>query len=290
MSYHDIKWSDWTRNLERMLRLKTFPVGLKLLDDAEELKASPWIRRPQEKLSLCQLITIVRTFDWTVGGTAADLVTPGCASVLGLAQLPEFVTDGSMRNTVWLEKKEDAALCESVIQRIPYGKFKAFMLAPTAYDPFVPDMVLIYIHGAARFNHERAMRGGLYCAWAELTGRIEHPRLLDNLEVAYEPRYGTLALERWREELKFGRVHPFGQIMAVQSQAEARRWDSLYLEWSASYPGTAAIWQSWRTRLAATRALLDEMAQAVSSVVTTDAPRADEPLPGPIDRQEEYAD
>ena len=66
--------------------------------------------RPQEKLSLCQLITIVRTFDWTVGGTADDLVTPGCASVLGLAELPEFVKDGSMRNVVWLEKKEDAAL------------------------------------------------------------------------------------------------------------------------------------------------------------------------------------
>ncbi|HMK36638.1 MAG TPA: DUF169 domain-containing protein, partial [Desulfomonilaceae bacterium] len=114
------------------------------LEDPETLKSSPWVRRPQEKLSLCQLITIVRTFDWTVGGTAEDLVTPGCASILGLAELPEFVTDGSMRNIVWLEKKEDAAVCESVIQRIPYGKYKAFLLAPTAYDPFDPDMVLIY--------------------------------------------------------------------------------------------------------------------------------------------------
>jgi uncharacterized protein (DUF169 family) len=134
--------------MERLLRLKTFPVGLKLLEDPEELKGSPWVRRPQEKLSLCQLMTIVRTFDWTVGGTADDLVTPGCASVLGLAQLPEFVTDGSMRNIVWLEKKEDAALCESVIQRVPFGKYKAFLLAPTAYDPFVPDMVLIYANPA----------------------------------------------------------------------------------------------------------------------------------------------
>lgn len=130
--------------MEHLLRLKTFPVGLKLLEDPDDLTANPWIRRPQEKLSLCQLITIVRTFDWTVGGTADDLVTPGCASVLGLAELPEFVSDGTMRSVVWLEKKEDAAKCEAVMQRIPFGKYKAFMLAPIAYDPFVPDIVIVY--------------------------------------------------------------------------------------------------------------------------------------------------
>jgi uncharacterized protein (DUF169 family) len=148
MNPEEIKWSEWTRGMERFLRLKTFPVGLKLLTDPDILNKSPWIRRPPEKLSLCQLITIVRTFDWTVGGTAEDLATPGCASILGLSQLPEFVTDGTMRNVVWLEKKEDAALCESVIQRIPYGKYSAFMLAPMAYDPFVPDIVLIYANPA----------------------------------------------------------------------------------------------------------------------------------------------
>jgi uncharacterized protein (DUF169 family) len=144
MNPEEVKWSEWTRSMERLMRLKTFPVGLKLLENPDHLGKSPWIRRPTEKLSLCQLITIVRTFDWTVGGTAEDLATPGCASILGLSELPEFVTDGSMRNVVWLEKKEDAAACESVIQRIPSGKYRAFLLAPTTYDPFVPDIVLIY--------------------------------------------------------------------------------------------------------------------------------------------------
>lgn len=144
MNPEEIKWSEWTRSMERLLRLKTFPVGLKLLTDSDSFANNPWIRRPPEKLSLCQLITIVRTFDWTVGGTAEDLATPGCASILGLSELPEFVTDGTMRNIVWLEKKEDAAICEAVMQRIPYGKYRAFMLAPMAYDPFVPDIILIY--------------------------------------------------------------------------------------------------------------------------------------------------
>lgn len=144
MGVEDIRWSEWTRSVERLLRLKTFPVGLKLYEDPNDLNTNKWLRRPQEKLSLCQMITIVRTFDWTVGGVAEDLVTQGCASILGLCELPEYVTSGEMRSKVWLDKKEDAAMCERVIQRIPYGRFKAFALAPTAYDPFCPDIVIIY--------------------------------------------------------------------------------------------------------------------------------------------------
>jgi len=148
MDTNDIIWSEWTRRMERLLRLKTFPVGLKLLEDPAELSANQWIRRPEEKLSLCQLITLVRTFDWTVGGTADDLVTPNCAAILGLAELPKFVADGAMRSKVWLENRQDAAACESVMQRIPFGKYRAFLLAPTAYDPFFPDIVIIYANPA----------------------------------------------------------------------------------------------------------------------------------------------
>ncbi len=141
-------WTDWTAKIEKLLRLKSFPVGLKLIEDAAELDSDKWLRRPDEKLTLCQLITIVRTFDWTVGGTADDLATVGCASILGLAQLSEFITSGEMRNVVWLEKQSDAAICESVIQRIPFGKYNAFKLGPTAYNPFEPDIVLLYANPA----------------------------------------------------------------------------------------------------------------------------------------------
>ncbi len=148
MDPNEMKWSEWTRGMEHYLRLKTFPVGLKMLDKAEELDGNPWLRRPQERLTLCQFITIVRTYDWTVGGTAQDLVPPSCATILGLAEIPDYVADGTMRSVVWLEKKEDAVACEQVIQRIPFGRFEAFTLAPMAYDPFVPDIVLIYANPA----------------------------------------------------------------------------------------------------------------------------------------------
>jgi len=148
MSPEEITWSKWTRAMEHYLRLKTFPVGLKMLEKREELDSNRWLRRSPEPLTLCQMISIARTFDWTVGGTAEDLVPPSCPSVLGLAEVPDWVADGAMRSVVWLEKKEDAAACERVIQRIPFGKYEAFMLAPMAYDPFVPDIVLLYGNAA----------------------------------------------------------------------------------------------------------------------------------------------
>ena len=88
----EIKWSQWTRGIEHFLRLKTFPVGLKMLEDEEDLKNNPWVRRAPEKLTLCQIITVSsRTFDWTVGGTANDLVPPICATMLGLAEFPSLL-------------------------------------------------------------------------------------------------------------------------------------------------------------------------------------------------------
>jgi uncharacterized protein (DUF169 family) len=144
----EIKWFAWTRSMEHYLRLKSFPVGLRMLEHAQEMDDNPWVRKSPERLTLCQMISLVRTFDWTVGGTADDLVPPSCATVLGLAEVPDFVADGTVRSVIWLEKKEDAAACERVIQRIPTGKYKAFLLAPTAYDPFIPDIVLIYANAA----------------------------------------------------------------------------------------------------------------------------------------------
>jgi hypothetical protein len=106
-----------------------------------------------------------------------------------------------------------------------------------------------------------------------------------NLPVGFGERSQMLT-NLFRAAAELDRLLPLIEAL----RAEAGRWDSLYLEWATSYPGSAPIWRSWRERLAATRALLDDMAQAVSSVVTAETPRPDEPLPGPVDRQEEYAD
>ncbi|MFZ5648803.1 MAG: DUF169 domain-containing protein [Bacillota bacterium] len=139
--------ADWTgviRKIEALLRLRTFPVGIKLLEDEALLAANRWARRPAGKTTLCQLITQARTFDWTVGATAEDFPPGMCAGIVGLAESPEQVKDGTFRSLVWCRTKEDGKKCEESIPRIPTGKYRAILLAPQVYSPFEPDIVLIY--------------------------------------------------------------------------------------------------------------------------------------------------
>ena len=140
----DNKWEELTRHLEALLRLRTFPVAIKLLEDKEELAKNKWVRRPPKKSTLCQLITIVRTYDWTVGATADDFDLPMCASIIGLAECPEKVKDGTFRSLVWCKTKEDGKKFEDSIPKIPTGKYQAVILAPLVYGPFEPDIILIY--------------------------------------------------------------------------------------------------------------------------------------------------
>ncbi len=137
-------WTDLTKKLEALLRLKTFPVAFKLLEDPADLDKSPWIRRLPHKVTTCQLITIVRTYDWTVGAVADDFVSPRCTSIIGLSGLPEYILDGTMRSMLWCATVEDARKCEESIPLIPNGKYNAVILAPLVYNPFDPDIILLY--------------------------------------------------------------------------------------------------------------------------------------------------
>jgi len=137
-------WTELIKKLESLLRLRTFPVGLKLLEDAAELDNNPWVRRMPHKVTSCQLITIVRTYDWTVGAVADDFVSPRCTSIIGLSNLPEYIADGTMRSMVWCATVEDARKCEDSIPLIPSGKYNAVILGPLVYNPFEPDMVIVY--------------------------------------------------------------------------------------------------------------------------------------------------
>ena len=49
------KWESLVRRLEALLRLETFPVAIKLLEDEEELTKNKWVRRPERTCTCCQL-------------------------------------------------------------------------------------------------------------------------------------------------------------------------------------------------------------------------------------------
>jgi len=46
-------WSELIKRMERLLRLKAFPIAFKLLEKKEDLDKTPFLRRPEEQVTLC---------------------------------------------------------------------------------------------------------------------------------------------------------------------------------------------------------------------------------------------
>lgn len=141
-------WGKLVRRMELLMRLKTFPVAFKLLKKKEALSEVPFLRRMTHKVTLCQLITIVRTFDWTVGAEIGDFISPMCPSIVGLTDIPDIVREGTFRSIIWTKTREDGRKYENSIPRLPVGKYEAIVLGPLVYNPFDPDIVLIYANPA----------------------------------------------------------------------------------------------------------------------------------------------
>jgi dephospho-CoA kinase len=141
-------WEKLIRRMELLLRLKSFPVAFKMLENKEDLSSIPFLRRADKKITLCQLITLVRSFDWTVGAELEDFLFPGCPSILGLCDVPEVNKDGTFRSIVWVKTKKDGRKYEAAIPRLPLNKYQAVAMAPLVYNPFEPDIVMIYANPA----------------------------------------------------------------------------------------------------------------------------------------------
>ncbi len=142
------KWEKLVRRMEILLRLRSFPVAMKMLEKKEQLKDVPFLRRPEHKVTMCQLINLVRNCDWTIGADIEDFGLSTCSSILGLNELPSCYTDGTFRSIVWVQTKEDGKRYEAAIPRIKTGRYEAVAMAPLVYDPFEPDIVLIYANPA----------------------------------------------------------------------------------------------------------------------------------------------
>ena len=141
-------WEQPVRRIERLMRLKSFPVAFKMLKDKNELTQIPFVRRVKRKSTLCQMINLARNFDWTVGAEADDFMSPVCPSIIGLSDIPDYMKDGTFRSIVWTKSRADAKKYEAAIPRLPVGKYEAVALAPLVYNPFDPDIILIYANPA----------------------------------------------------------------------------------------------------------------------------------------------
>jgi len=132
--------------LERLLRLRTIPFGMKLFETVEAMEAVPKIRRPQGSVhTMDQIVAQAARLGWTVGVTTKDLVGDQCRSVVGLGGQDEKWRSGAHMKGVWFATLEDAGRHQAAMNIVPAGKYAAAAVSPLAsgrLDP--PDIALFY--------------------------------------------------------------------------------------------------------------------------------------------------
>ncbi|MCA8057381.1 MULTISPECIES: DUF169 domain-containing protein [Burkholderia cepacia complex] len=132
-------------DLERLLKLRTMPFGMKLFERREEMEAIPRIRRPQAIHTMDQLVAQSARLGFTIGVTAEDLVGPQCRAVVGLgnAKNPEWVS-GQQMVGVWYATVDDSSAHQAAMNCVPDGRYEALVISPLASGRIEPEIALFY--------------------------------------------------------------------------------------------------------------------------------------------------
>ena len=142
---HSQDWKDIACQLERLLRLRTFPIGINLYEDETPLDQIHNLRTPTRKTLPCQLITLARTIGWTIGVTLDKLLAGSpCAAMVGFDERRKVDKEGTYRSAVWFESKEEGAKCEQAFPHLPLGKYRALVLGLLEVSSNPSDRFLVF--------------------------------------------------------------------------------------------------------------------------------------------------
>lgn len=154
--------------LRDLLKLRTLPVAVKLLESVSDLEKIPKLRRPQAgtHFSSCQLVSQVRYSGITMGITH-DNVLPNsnCGGVFGLNKPSKEFLSGEKMVNVWFDNIDAAREHQEQMPRVAPGKYNAVALSPLRsarldYPNIVlfygtPGQMILFINGLQWKNYER---------------------------------------------------------------------------------------------------------------------------------------
>ena len=141
----NLDWRELVDALNRLLRLRTTPIGMKLFESEAQLENIDRLRRPSDIHTTDQIVGQAARNGWTVGITARDLVGAQCSTVIGLHPRSDEWLTGERMQGVWYETAEDAAAHQAAMDVVPHGRYEAMAVSPLASGRLnPPDICLIY--------------------------------------------------------------------------------------------------------------------------------------------------
>ena len=138
-------WPGLVDELNRLLRLKTTPIAMKLFERVEDMQAVPKLRRPGAIHTTDQIVAQAARLGFTVGITREDLAGAQCGAVIGLAPQDEEWRSGKHMAGVWFATVAEASAHQHAMDVVPHGKYQAMAVSPLASGRLnPPDICLIY--------------------------------------------------------------------------------------------------------------------------------------------------
>jgi uncharacterized protein (DUF169 family) len=132
--------------LERRLRLKTFPLAVRLLQRAEDIPdgAQRPLRDLGHHLSACQAYQISRRDGTEIAALKEDMWCFEPVVGYGLDEPPEYFLEGHNRFPDDVATLEAGRHYAQEFPRLEVGKYEGVVSAPLRTANFEPDLVMIY--------------------------------------------------------------------------------------------------------------------------------------------------
>lgn len=134
------------QELEKLLRLQSPPIGLKMLASEEQIPGSA--KRPKRDLghhmSFCQALAYARRYGVTIAQTIEDMWCFEPVIGLGFAEPPKSFLEGANRYPENARTPEAGSTWAKNFPRFDYGQYSAVLFAPLGEADFEPDIFLVY--------------------------------------------------------------------------------------------------------------------------------------------------
>jgi len=210
-------WPELVAELNRLLRLKATPIGIKLFKHRAELEQIPRLRRPPEGaiFNACQLIGQAVRLNYTIGFTKENLVSPQCQGVFGLCPAEEMIQCRELTG-VWYATDADTQKHQQAMYHLDQV-YDAVVASPLVSGRLAePDVCLIYAtpqqvmlmvnalqyeqyevlqasfvgESSCSDSWTRAMATGKPCVTIPCFGERRYGGVLDEeMAIAFPPRY-----------------------------------------------------------------------------------------------------
>jgi uncharacterized protein (DUF169 family) len=137
-------YEELDNQLNKYLRLATFPVGVKLLENSEDLNTVKYLKKPEHKIALCQIFSYARYYGWTMGCTKEDNLCPLAEITVGFEKSYALFEEGAFFVGRYNETKEAAKKTASTMPKLAYGQYSAIVAGALSRIDFKPDLILIW--------------------------------------------------------------------------------------------------------------------------------------------------